>query len=344
MTTTITRRFLFGSAAAMALGAAGTPATVFPDGATLLVAGPGGGTADSWAEWLSPGLGRALPPGTALRKDLVGGLDGVTAANQFEARTEPDGGTAMLLPGSAAMAWLVGDPRAQFDAAHWVPALAGVTPGLLVSRIPAAQALRGAPLRLAVSTPSGPELPAMLALDLIGASWTPVLGLSDAAATDALAQGHVDAVCLRGRRVADLFQQLAAAGSQPLFSFGSVDEAGLRERDPAFPDVRSVSELVAGRSQDEALLRAWSATAAASDLDVAMVLPQRTPASIIALWRRAAAQAAGSSAVQVQATAVGVRPLPGPAATASTAAVLADAASQLALRSWMAQRLDYRPG
>ena len=154
----------------------------------------------------------------------------------------------------------------------------------------------------------------------------------------------MDAVCLRGRRVADLAQQLASDGVLPLFSFGTVDATGQRQRDPAFPDVQGVSELLAGRSVDEALLRAWSATAAASDLDMAMVLPQRTPAAIIALWRRAATQAAGSSAVQVQATALGVRPLPGPAATASTTAVLADASGQLALRAWMASRLDYRPG
>ena len=309
----------------------------------MLVGGPGGGPAGSWADWLSPALGRALCPGTALRKDVVGGADGVTAANVFEARIVPDGSTALLLPGSAATAWLVGDPRARFDTAHWVPALAGITPGLVVSRVPARSALGGTPIRLAVSSVDGPELPAMLALDLLGATWSPVLGLSDSAAALALAQGHVDAMCLRGRRVRELLQGLASAGAQPLCSFGWVDEAGQRQRDPAFPEVPTVTELLAGREADRALHRAWFATAAASDLDIAMVLPQLTPASVVALWRHAAAQAASSASVQAAASSLGVRTLPAPAATNCTAAVAADAAAQLALRGWMAQRLDYRP-
>ncbi len=98
------------------------PATPFADGATLLVAGPESGATDRWAALLGPALGRGLPPGTQVHTEAVGGPDGVTGANQFEARTTPDGTTALLLPGSAALAWLVGDPRARFDAAHWMPA------------------------------------------------------------------------------------------------------------------------------------------------------------------------------------------------------------------------------
>jgi hypothetical protein len=76
---------------------------------------------------------------------------------------------------------------------------------------------------------------------------------------------------------------------------------------------------------------------------MALVLPQLTPAGMVALWRRACAQAAVSDAVQMQATAQGVRPLPAPAATASTAAVLADTTTLLTLRQWLAVRLNYRP-
>ena len=339
MTLPFTRRLFLGSACVPLLGAAA--ATPFTDGATLILGGPGGCPAAAWADWLLPGLGRALPPGTALRTSVVGGADGVTAANVFEARIVPDGSTALLLPGSAALAWLVGDPRARFDTAHWVPAMAGITPGLVVSSLPAARALGGAPIRLAASSADGPDLPAMLALDLLGADWSPVFGLADTAAADALLAGRVDAVCLRGRRVPELLQTLVAAGAQPLFSFGSVEEGGGRQRDPALGDVPAVSELLAGRAGDAALQRAWFAAAAASDLDIAMVLPAQTPAAIVALWRRAASQAAG--AAQAQAMAMGVRPLAAPSAATTTAALAADPAAQLALRGWMAKRLDYRP-
>ncbi len=339
----ITRRGLFGSLAATALGAAGATGSPLPDGALLMVAGPGGGAIDMWADWLATPLSRALSPGAPVHKDIVGGPDGVTAANQFEALTVADGRTALLLPGSAAMARLIGDPRAQFDLARWVPALAGVTPGLVVSRLPMGQAINGARLRVAASRAAGPELPALLALDLLGAEWVPVFGLSEAAATDALAQGQVDAVCLHGRGVADLAQSLAPSGMQPLFSFGSLDESGQRQRDPAFPAVPTAYELFARQGGHQGLRNAWSATAAASDLDMALVLPQLTPAAMVALWRRATAQAMGPGGVAAQATALGVRSLLAPAAIANTGALLADQATQLDLRRWLSSRLNYKP-
>ena len=114
-------------------------------------------------------------------------------------------------------------------------------------------------------------------------------------------------------------------------------------RDPAFPDTPALSELMAVRPATPGMRNAWRATAAASELDMALVLPQLTPASMVALWRRACAQAIGSSPVQEQASALGVRPQGVPAATASTTAVLADATAQLELRNWLATRLNYRP-
>ena len=289
----VSRRIVLGAGGAALLGAA-APLT---DGPTLLVGGPDGGLLDHWADWLEPGLRRVLAPEAGLRRDRVGGSDGVTAANQFEARIAPDGATALLLPGSAAMAWLVGDPRARFDAARWVPALAAVTPSLVSSRVSAQRILAGAPLRLAASDPAGPDLPAMLALDLLGANWRPVFGLTEAAAQVALAQGGVDAVCLHGRRVLDASYALRAAGAPPAFSFGMVDEM----RDPALLDVPDAAELLpAGAAVDEPLRLAWRATIAAGQLEAALVLPQLTPAAMVALWRRACAQAVGSAPVQAQ--------------------------------------------
>ena len=336
------RRSVMGLTASAMLGAASQPP--LPDGAGLLVAGPDGGVVEMWAEWLEPVLRRVLAPDIGLRRDVVGGTDGVTAANQFEARVAPDGATALLLPGAAAMAWLVGDPRARFDAAHWVPALAAVTPSLVASRISVARIQGGAKLRLAAASATGPDLPAMLALDLLGADWRPVFGLSEAEAQIALAQGSVDAVCLHGRRVQETSYALRAAGAPPIFTFGLVDETP-PQRDPAFIDVPDASELLAaGALADEHLRTAWRATIAAGQLEVALVLPQLTPAAMVALWRRACAQAVSSASVQSQIVSFGVRALQVPAANFSTAAMTVDGPSLLALRHWLATRLDFRPG
>ena len=308
--------------------------------ATLLVGGPGGGGVDAWADWLAPALGPALFPGVSLRKDVVGGVDGVTAANQFEAWAVPDGSTAALLPGAAALAWLSGDPRARFDAARWLPAMAATTPCLVASRLTLSQ-LAAAPLRLAATTPAGKEWPAMLALDVLGVAWQPVWGLPDPAA--ALASQQVDAIYLAGRHVPQAAATLAAAGAAPLFSFGALDDAGTPQRAADFPDVPAATELFANRTVNEHLLAGWHAAASAAALNMALVLPQLTPAAMVAQWRRACAQASGSALVQAQAAADGLRPIPAPAAGVCTAAVLADTAALLELRRWLALRLDYRP-
>ena len=178
------RRILAGATllAAAALGRPGRAAaaamvSAFPEGAELLVGGPASGRTAEWGRLLAPLLEQGLPLTAPLRQDPVGGADGVTAANQFEARTTPDGATALLLPGSAALLWLVGDPRAKFDVAHWVPGLAGIGSGVIASRLPLGRLAAGTPVRFAASTPNGPELPGLLAIELLGLRLVPVFGI-----------------------------------------------------------------------------------------------------------------------------------------------------------------------
>ncbi len=175
-------------------------AAPFPEGARLLVAGPDNGALNHWADAVLPPLEQSLPPDSSVRRVVVGGPDGVTGANQFEARGAPDGFTVLLVPGQAVLAWMVGDPRAQFDVGHWVPVMAGVTPGLIAGR-QAALAPNGR-IRIAAAGPASLDLPALLGCDLLGARPEPVSGLTDlGAARNAFAQGAVDAVFLRGHGV-----------------------------------------------------------------------------------------------------------------------------------------------
>ena len=185
--------------------AAGSPAPValapFPEGVRLLVAGPDAGALNGWADAVLPALEQSLPPDTSIHRLVVGGADGVTGANRFEARGVPDGLTVLLVPGQAVLAWMVGDPRAQFDVGHWVPVMAGVTPGLVVGR-PAIAARDGRMRIAAAGGVAGLDLPALLGCDLLGIRPEPVFGLTEPAAVhSAFAQGAVDAVFLRGHGV-----------------------------------------------------------------------------------------------------------------------------------------------
>ena len=228
-------------------------AAPFAEAPRLLVAGPADGALNRWADALLPALEQSLPPDTAIRRIEIGSADGVTGANQFEARGAPDGQTVLLVSGQAALAWMVGDPRAQFDVAHWVPIMAGAIPGVVVGRptvlVPDGRA------RTAAASPASFDLAALLGIQLLGARMEPVFGLVEpGAAQGAFAQGAVDAVLLCGQRVPEQFAALVAAGAQPLFTLGALDEAGRSVRDPTFPNgaafrraVRNALRQLSGR-------------------------------------------------------------------------------------------------
>lgn len=339
-------RLISLAAAGPAMAAASRPAqatramaaTAFPGTPAVLVAGPDGGAMARWAAAITPPLGRALPS-PAMRETTVGGVDGVTGANQFDTRTPADGATALLAPGDAALAWLVGDPRARFDVAHWVPVLAGATPGVLVGRAALAPGKR---LRIGAAGPAGADLPALLALDLLGIPCEPVFGLGEAQALSAFSSGETDLVLLRGAGVP---ARLAALpGARPLLGFGASDESGQLVRDPLAPDAPSLPEVHAalrGGAPDGSLFEAWRAAAAASQLAFGLVLPRLTPPEMVALWRRAGNAASLAPEMQAMAASSATRPLATQAATAGIARIAVDSASLLELRRWLAERYGW---
>jgi hypothetical protein len=321
------------------------PAVPLVENPKLLVAGPADGMLNHWADALLPAFEQSLPPDTSIRRVEVGSADGVTGANRFEARGVPDGQTVLLAPGQAALAWMVGDPRAKFDVAHWVPVVAGTSTGLVVGR-PVVLDTDGH-ARIAPASPAGSDLAALLGLYLLGVRMEVALGpVEPGAAERAFQQGAADVVLLHGERVPERFAALRAAGAQPLFTLGALDDAGRLVREAAYPRVPHFSELFAMRSgmqPNGPLYDAWCAAAAAAQLEFGMVLPQLTPAALVALWRRAGSDAVASLGVQTAAASVNVRPLAGPAATTNTAAVAASAAALQELRGWLAGRLNWRP-
>ncbi len=314
---------------AAALGCvAGRARGAVPNGATLLIAGPQDGATAAWADVLVPALMKSLPAGFALARENVGAADGVTGANQFQARTPLDGGTVLLLPGRAALAWLIGDPRAQFDAAQWVTALAGTTPAVIASRLPLEQIVSGGAVRVA-GAPDGPTLAALLTLDLMGAipQPVPVVGPDYAG---------VDAVLLSGRAMSAQVASAARFGFRPVLRLGGVGATSGAARLP-----EAVDRIKIGASPG--LIVAWRAVIAATRLDTALVLAPLTPASMVAIWRRAGVQAAENPGVQAAAARFGVRPETEADAVASTAPIAVDASAMLDLRAWLLQRFGWRP-
>ena len=329
-------RALAGLAAAslpartMAQTAAQTAPATFADGAQMTVAGPEGGELDDWARILIPAIGGYLPPHTNFRRAIAGGTDGLTGANQFAAQALPDGTGVLLAPGSAFMGWLRGDARVQFDAMKWTTLLTGLCPTILAGRLDASQLVRGQKLRIGVSGPNGPELSAVLGLQLLGLQPVPVTGLMDQAATElAFAQHTIDLMLLRGPATAKTI-----AEARPLCALGLPGADGSLTRDPAWLDLPHLGELLGGLPRDQ-LTAGWSATAFAAQLAFALVLPPLTASAHVSLWRNASISAIVTPELQAMATAQTMRLRAGSDAIAP---LTSDPEALRALRAWNGER------
>jgi hypothetical protein len=309
----------------------------FPDRPLVIVAGADDGPLSPYARAIADGLDQRLPATQAVRIRPSGGADGVTAANQFEASELPDGHATLMVSGAAAMAWLRGDPRAQYDIGHWLPVLTSLVSGVVLAGPPSH--LRNDTL-LAFEGDAGMVLPAVLGLDLIGVPRIRVVQVDDAAA--ALQRQEVDVAFLRGERTADRMEQATAAGGVPLFSLGDLDSANQLQRDPFLPHVPILPELLASRADrhiPSALLTAWNASAAAARLEMALLLPWLTPAGTVSWWRGACGDIALPSplnAAEPEHAATANRVLrTDPTANFGIAALAIDSATSLALHRWM---------
>lgn len=323
---------LIGVPAGLAVAGQARPAPGMVEEATLMVAGPDGGVMDSWARRVQPALVHGLPPGTTLGLGHVGGHDGVTGANHFAVHGYPDGRTLLMAPGEAAIAWLVGDPRAKFDLGRWTALLLGVAPAVLMLRRGVDPRRR--PVRLAMPGIATGALAGLIALEIMGGRPEPVGGIGVDQQVSALATGGVDAVLVRGHLVVDQVAGLAQAGAVPLMVMGA-------ERDPALPAIPAATEVI---TEATPMAGALAATTAATQVVCAVALPQLTPAARVAVWRQAAAGAVQALDLQSFAMSMGARVLAGPDAAAIARPVIASANSLRALRGWLAERYRFKPG
>jgi hypothetical protein len=285
---------------------------VFEDGVTVLSSGPNYGYVAGWAKLLAPHLLDGLPGDVNSSFDAMGGPDGVTVGNAFGARMDPDGSTIMFAPGAAMIAWLEGDSRVKYDPAQWIPVLLGVTPAVLVARGSVSLAPgRTRPLRIGATNPLGPELAALLALDLLGVPVVPVYGMGDPQSlSDGLRRRVIDLAFLSGAKIKDALTLSAAAGAVPLFSTGAQGCEGPATRDPLLPDVPSFVEAAAAHAIDvsgKPGFAAYGAAAAAAGTCFMAVLPALVRAETVAVWRRGAQITTDSLSVSSVSVPQGVR-------------------------------------
>jgi hypothetical protein len=325
---TPTRRGVIGRAIALA-GAAACPAsasTLAPEAALLLAPGPEEGAAATFARRAAAGLSRGLVRAAALRVAVLGGPDGVTAANRFATTAAPEDRLLLMLPGACGQAQLVGDSRARFEARSWPAICASVMPAAVAGRLPSGPEA----IRLAIPGPAAPEAAALLALDLIGRRAVAVLPPAGSSPEALVAAGHADAAVLSGPAIA---ARTAALNLQPLFVLD-----GTAARDPSLPDIPGFGELLPDPAQP-LLVEAVRAAGAALRSRGVLVLPTLTPADTVALWRGAARRWTEEEAETGE---PGARRVINGEAAAILATLFPPPEVTLAYREWLLRRLNWR--
>ncbi|MHC0611963.1 hypothetical protein [Komagataeibacter oboediens] len=317
-------------------------------GATLLVAGNHSAMADRWVPVLPTALAQGLDlPAPLPVRDTVG-QDGVTGANLFDSQFASDGMVALAAPGSALVSSLCGDPRVHFDYSRWLPLLLSLTMPVIIGRAQLHRSLgnfmRDRPVRIAVSTLTGIELPTVLAMSLFGLRPIPVTGLATPqAAAAALRDNQVDTIQITDPlgtpETTALISTLAQAGFPALFTLGTqVDPLPL-------PNDQQVMSLQARLQQDahsalhDLLYAAWKPLAAAAGVDLALVLPMLTQSATLARWRAGTTQAMHDSAIQSMAHQSGRTLLTGTDATEALRLASGDTSTIMTLRRWLAAHL-----
>ncbi|QJQ97134.1 tricarboxylate transporter [Halomonas sp. PA5] len=264
--------------------------------------GVGGGT-DVWARFFVPWFSEHLPGEPTIMIDNVPGGGSINGANLFATRARSDGSAILATSASTQFPAMLDDSRVRYDYADWTPILASPTGGVVYvsggmgeNQESALETLLETPVQFAAQTPTGLEMPVLIALDLLGTEVTPVFGMrSRGEGRLAFERGEAEIDFQTTSAYLNSVVPMVEAGQAiPLFSLGMLNEDGELVRDPAFPDLPTFNEVYE-RVHGEAptgpgydAFRQFFASGYA--LQKLIMLPNDTPTEIIEAYRNAASE------------------------------------------------------
>lgn len=262
--------------------------------------GVGGGT-DVWARFFSPWFSESLPGEPTLVIDNVPGGGSINGANLFAVRARSDGSDWLGTSASTQYPAMLGDPRVRYDYSDWTPILATPTGGVVYAQPSlgstadaALDALLDQPVKLAAQTPTGVELPVLIALDMLGVDVQAVFGMrSRGEGRLAFERGEADIDFQTTSAYLSNVEPLVTAGKAvPLFSLGVLNDQGEVVRDPAFPDLPTFNEIYRQRNGEAPSGNAYEAFrkffASGYALQKLIMVPSDTPPVLIDAYRQAA--------------------------------------------------------
>ncbi|WP_244613135.1 type 2 periplasmic-binding domain-containing protein [Modicisalibacter radicis] len=262
--------------------------------------GVGGGT-DVWARFFAPWFSNYLPDEPTLMIDNVPGGGSINGANLFAMRAHADGSQWLGTSASTQYPAMLGDPRVRYDYADWKPLLATPTGGVVYASPSlgkdadsALQALLQEPVKLAAQSPTGVELPVLIALDMLGVDINPVFGMrSRGEGRLAFERGEANIDFQTTSAYLSNVQPLVDDGKAiPLFSLGVLDDDGKIVRDPTFPDLPTFNEIYQQTEGEAPSGNAYEAYrkffASGYALQKLVMVPVDTPEALTEVYRQAA--------------------------------------------------------
>ncbi|MFP1644822.1 Bug family tripartite tricarboxylate transporter substrate binding protein [Pontitalea aquivivens] len=302
---TLTRRgalsLALGAAAALGMTAPAQAEVSF-EGKTIewIIPFSAGGGSDTWARFNAPLLQKYLPGAPVVVVVNEPGGGSTKGTNLFAARAKPDGLTILGTSGSTQFPYLLGDPRVRYEYKDWKIAMAGPTGGVVYTtpKLGLEQPgdiarLAGQKLVYASQGATSLDLVPLLGLRLLGLDVQHVFGFKgrgDGRLAFERGETNID-YQTSSAYLKNVVPLVEAGQAVPLFSWGTLNEAGDLVRDPTFPDLPHFGEayqMMTGKAPEGPDYDAYFAFFTAGFPAQKMVfLPKDTPDEIVAAYQAA---------------------------------------------------------
>lgn len=210
---------------------------------------PGGGS-DVWIRTLSPYLEKYVRGNPRFLVRNIAAGRGIHGMNEFAAKGKGDGLHMVVSTASNYFPYLLGDKGVKYDFRKWKPLLVNpvggvmyVSPGTGVKRVEDLAKAKG--LVYAGISASGLDMIPLLSFDLLGLEVKSVLGYKgrgEARLAYEKGESNLDYQTTPAYN-ASVVPLIKEGKAIPLMSFGLLDDDGRIVRDPAVPDLPTVSEV-----------------------------------------------------------------------------------------------------
>lgn len=232
----------------------------------LVPFGTGGGT-DTFARFVAPFLSESIAGNPTIQTVNVPGGGSINGSNEFVLGREHDGLSALVTSASTHMPYFLGDPAVQYDLKEMKPVMGLPTGGVVYvspeTGITSAKDIQNPQEELIYAgiSATGLDLVTLLAFEVLDMDVKAVLGYDGRGPSRvAFEQGESNIDYQTSTAFLTNVQPLVEdEQANPLFAFGQLDENGDVIRDPAFPDLPSLSEFYVEAYDEEPSGEAWEA-------------------------------------------------------------------------------------